>query len=71
MWVLSRQVDPPTLAMVFAPNSSPIGRNPKNIVTAQKIVERLENEAAISVSLRVRRVGATEEAVQVRACALS
>jgi hypothetical protein len=49
-------IDPPTLAMEFCPNSSPIGRMTGNIVTAQKIVERLQAEAAKSVSLRVRSV---------------
>ena len=47
-------IDPPTLSMVFAPNSSPLGRVPGNVVTAAKITERLEAEAARSVSLRVR-----------------
>lgn len=50
------QIDPPTLSMVFAPNSSPIGRATGNVVTAQKILERLQNEAAQSVSLQVRLV---------------
>jgi GTP-binding protein len=47
-------IDPPTLSMVFAPNSSLLGRVPGNIVTAQKLLERLQAEAARSVSLRVR-----------------
>jgi GTP-binding protein len=47
-------IDPPTLSMVFAPNSSPIGRGVGHVVTAAKIVERLEAEAARSVSLRAR-----------------
>lgn len=47
------QIDPPTLAMVFSPNSSPLGLAPGNVVTSQKIMERLEMEAANSVSLRV------------------
>ena len=48
------QIDPPTLSMVFAPNTSPIGRAPGNVVTAARILERLQAEAASSVSLRVR-----------------
>jgi GTP-binding protein len=48
------QIDPPTLSMVFAPNSSPVGRAPGNEVTAQKLLERLHAEALQSVSLRVR-----------------
>lgn len=47
-------IDPPTLAMVFSPNSSPLGLAPGNVVTSQKIMERLDMEAANSVSLRVR-----------------
>lgn len=47
-------IDPPTLAMVFSPNSSPLGLATGNIVTSQKIMERLEMEAANSVSIRVR-----------------
>ena len=50
------QIDPPTLSMVFAPNSSPIGRVAGNVVTAQKILERLQHEAAQSVSLQVLRL---------------
>ena len=46
-------IDPPTLAMVFSPNSSPLGLSPGNVVTSQKLLERLEMEAANSVSLRV------------------
>ena len=48
------QIDPPTLSMVFAPNSSPIGRATGNVVTGAKIYERLLAEAATSVSLQVR-----------------
>lgn len=47
-------IDPPTLSMVFAPNSSPIGRTAGNVVTAARIHDRLVSEAATSVSLQVR-----------------
>lgn len=50
------QIDPPTLAMMFAPNDSPVGRGVGSVLTSQKIIERLESEAAVSVSLRVRCV---------------
>jgi GTP-binding protein len=52
------RVDPPTLAMVFAPNSSPLAGREGKQLTGPKIGARLAAEAETSVSLRVARAPA-------------
>ncbi len=48
-------VDPPTLAMTFSVNDSPLaGREGNNKVTSRLIVERLKREAEGNVAIRVR-----------------
>jgi len=51
----SMPVDPPTLAMIFSVNDSPLaGREGNNKVTSRLIVERLKREAEGNVAIRVR-----------------
>ncbi|PNW74376.1 hypothetical protein CHLRE_13g606000v5 [Chlamydomonas reinhardtii] len=47
------RVDPPTLAMVFGPNDSPLAGRAGKALTGRAIGERLQAEAETSVSLRV------------------
>ena len=62
------QVDPPTLSMVFSPNSSPLAGREGSQLTASKIGDRLRLEASTNVSLRVLPVeGGGGEAFEVQA----
>ncbi|MGH6999949.1 MAG: translational GTPase TypA [Stellaceae bacterium] len=47
-------VDPPTLAMIFSVNDSPLAGREGNKVTSRLIVERLKREAEGNVAIRVR-----------------
>ncbi|MGH6994156.1 MAG: translational GTPase TypA [Stellaceae bacterium] len=47
-------VDPPTLAMIFSVNDSPLAGREGNKVTSRLIVERLRREAEGNVAIRVR-----------------
>jgi GTP-binding protein len=49
-------IDPPTLAMVFSANDSPLAGRAGKAVTGRIIGQRLAQEAETSVSLRVRVV---------------
>lgn len=62
------QVDPPTLSMIFSPNSSPLAGREGAQLTASKIGDRLRAEAETNVSLRVLAVeGGGGEAFEVQA----
>ena len=54
-------IDEPTLKMSFSTNSSPFAGKEGNLLTASKIDERLYKEIQRDVSLKVERVGTTEE----------
>jgi GTP-binding protein len=49
----STPIDPPTVSMAFAPNTSPIAGQEGTPVTAGAIRERLQQECEHNVSLRV------------------
>jgi GTP-binding protein len=51
------KVDPPTLSMVFSPNTSPLAGREGSQLTGPRIGERLAAEAEINPSLRVAPVG--------------
>jgi len=53
--------------MVFSPNDSPLAGREGTHLTGSKIGERLANEAATSVSLRVIPVKGGREAFEVQA----
>ena len=62
------QVDPPTLAMVFSPNTSPLAGREGSALTGSRIGERLLAEAQVNVSLRVTPIeGGGGEAFEVQA----
>jgi GTP-binding protein len=50
----SQPVDPPTLAMTFSVNDSPLAGREGSKVTSRMIVERLRREAEGNVAIRVR-----------------
>ena len=55
------QVSEPTLQMTFGTNTSPFCGQDGKLVTASKIDERLNREIQKDVSLRVKRLGTSEE----------
>ncbi|EFN51124.1 hypothetical protein CHLNCDRAFT_141310 [Chlorella variabilis] len=62
------QIDPPTLSMVFSPNTSPLAGREGSQLTGSKIGERLQAEAETNVSLRVVPVeGSGGESFEVQA----
>lgn len=62
------QIDPPTLAMIFGPNTSPLAGREGSQLTGTKIGERLQAEAETNVSLRVLPVeGSGGESFEVQA----
>ncbi|GAB4823663.1 hypothetical protein N2152v2_010709 [Parachlorella kessleri] len=62
------QIDPPTLSMVFSPNTSPLAGREGSQLTGTKIGERLAAEAETNVSLRVLPVeGSGGESFEVQA----
>lgn len=62
------QVDPPTLSMVFSPNTSPLAGREGSALTGSRIGERLLAEAEVNVSLRVTPIeGGGGEAFEVQA----
>ncbi|PNH02909.1 GTP-binding protein TypA/BipA [Tetrabaena socialis] len=61
------RVDPPTLAMVFGPNDSPLAGRAGKALTGRAIGERLQAEAETSVSLRVQPVEAPSKRTRVSA----
>lgn len=61
------RIDPPTLAMVFGPNDSPLAGRAGKALTGRAIGERLQAEADTSVSLRVRPVDGSTERYEVQA----
>ncbi|KAL4439803.1 hypothetical protein ABPG75_002804 [Micractinium tetrahymenae] len=61
-------IDPPTLSMVFSPNTSPLAGREGSQLTGTKIGERLAAEAETNVSLRVLAVeGSGGESFEVQA----
>jgi len=50
----AQPIDPPTLAMTFSANDSPLAGQEGNSVTARLIAERLAREAEGNVAIRVR-----------------
>ncbi|KXZ43834.1 hypothetical protein GPECTOR_79g113 [Gonium pectorale] len=60
-------IDPPTLAMVFGPNDSPLAGRAGRALTGRAIGERLQAEAETSVSLRVAPVPGGTERYEVQA----
>lgn len=61
-------VDPPTLSMVFGPNTSPLSGREGTQLTGSKIGERLAAEAEVNVSMRVAQVeGSGGESFEVQA----
>jgi len=61
-------VDPPTLSMVFSPNTSPLAGREGTQLTGSKIGHRLAAEAEVNVSLRVAPVeGGGGESFEVQA----
>jgi GTP-binding protein len=60
----STPVDPPTLAMTFAVNDSPLAGREGSKVTSRMIVERLRREAEGNVAIRVRE-SEEKDAVEV------
>ncbi|KAI3431850.1 hypothetical protein D9Q98_010602 [Chlorella vulgaris] len=62
------KIDPPTLSMVFSPNTSPLAGREGTQLTGTKIGERLQAEAETNVSLRVLPVvGSGGESFEVQA----
>ncbi|EFJ43351.1 elongation factor-like protein [Volvox carteri f. nagariensis] len=61
------RVDPPTLAMVFGPNDSPLAGRAGKALTGRAIGERLMAEAETSVSLKVVPVPGGMERYEVQA----
>ena len=62
------QVDPPTLSMVFGPNTSPLSGREGSQLTGSKIGDRLVAEAEVNVSMRVAPVeGSGGESFEVQA----
>jgi GTP-binding protein len=57
-------IDPPTLAMTFSVNDSPLGGRDGSKVTSRMIAERLAREAEGNVAIRVRET-AERDAVEV------
>ncbi|MGH6797666.1 MAG: translational GTPase TypA, partial [Roseiarcus sp.] len=57
-------IDPPTLAMTFSVNDSPLVGREGSKVTSRLLVERLEREAEGNVAIRVRE-SAEKDAVEV------
>jgi GTP-binding protein len=57
-------IDPPTLAMTFSVNDSPLAGRDGSKVTSRMIAERLEREAEGNVAIRVRETAA-RDAVEV------
>ncbi len=60
----STPIDPPTLAMTFAVNDSPLAGREGSKVTSRMIVERLRREAEGNVAIRVRE-SEEKDAVEV------
>jgi GTP-binding protein len=54
----AQPIDPPTLAMTFAANDSPLAGHDGNNVTSRLIAERLRREAEGNVAIRVRQTEA-------------
>jgi GTP-binding protein len=54
----AQPIDPPTLAMTFAANDSPLAGHDGSNVTARLIAERLRREAEGNVAIRVREAEA-------------
>jgi GTP-binding protein len=50
----AQPIDPPTLAMTFSANDSPLAGQEGNSVTSRLIAERLQREAEGNVAIRVR-----------------
>ncbi|KAG2485042.1 hypothetical protein HYH03_016141, partial [Edaphochlamys debaryana] len=61
------RVDPPTLAMVFGPNDSPLAGRAGKALTGRAIGERLQAEADTSVSLKVAPAEGAGERYEVQA----
>src|SRR6202043_1880261 len=57
-------IDPPTLAMTFAVNDSPLAGRDGTRLTSRQIVARLHREAEGNVAIRVRE-SAEKDAVEV------
>ena len=56
----SQPIDPPTLAMTFSANDSPLSGQEGNIVTARQIWSRLEREGEGNVAIRVTKLSSDE-----------
>ncbi|MGH6898459.1 MAG: translational GTPase TypA [Geminicoccaceae bacterium] len=54
----AQPIDPPTLAMTFAANDSPLAGRDGSAVTSRLIAERLRREAEGNVAIRVREAAA-------------
>jgi GTP-binding protein len=60
----SQPIDPPTLAMTFGVNTSPLGGQEGKKLTSREIKDRLEAEAEVNVALQVEQ-GSTAETFKV------
>jgi GTP-binding protein len=60
----SLPIDPPTLAMTFGVNTSPLGGTEGKKLTSREIKDRLEAEAEVNVALQVEQ-GSTAETFKV------
>lgn len=60
----SQPIDPPTLAMTFGVNTSPLGGQEGKKLTSREIKDRLEAEAEVNVALQVDQ-GSTAETFKV------
>ena len=56
----SQPIDPPTLAMTFTANDSPLAGHEGEIVTARQIWSRLERETEGNVAIRVTKISNDE-----------
>ena len=54
----AQPIDPPTLAMTFSANNSPLAGQDGSNVTSRLIAERLRREAEGNVAIRVRQAEA-------------
>lgn len=71
-------IDPPTIAMIFGVNDSPLGGREGKMLTSAVIAKRLEKEAITNVALRVQPAAseaglpeATEVCMQLPIAALA
>lgn len=56
----AQPIDPPTLAMTFSINTSPLAGKEGDKVTSRVIWDRLQKEAEGNVALRISRTGSTD-----------